>query len=85
MQKCGMSYTRTCMAQKNSVLTSNVKLRIMKYLADKFLWGNKMKIISFENKYRDDLIFMILEAKKMLFGRVPGFNEDLLDIHKNYF
>lgn len=43
-----------------------------------------MKIISFENKYRDDLIFMILEAKNAL-GRVPGLNEDLLDIHKNYF
>lgn len=25
-----------------------------------------MKIISFENKYRDDLIFMILEAKNAL-------------------
>lgn len=43
-----------------------------------------MKIISFENKYRDDLIFMILEAKNAL-GRVPRLNEDLLDIHKNYF
>ncbi len=43
-----------------------------------------MKIIKFENKYRDDLIFMILEAKNAL-GRIPGLNEDLLDIHKNYF
>lgn len=43
-----------------------------------------MKIIKFENKYRDDLIFMILEAKNAL-GRVPGLNEDLLDIQKNYF
>lgn len=43
-----------------------------------------MKIIKFENKYRDDLIFMILEAKNAL-GRVPGFNEDLLDIQSNYF
>ncbi len=43
-----------------------------------------MKIIKFENKYRDDLIFMILEAKNAL-GRIPGLNEDLLDIKKNYF
>ncbi len=43
-----------------------------------------MKIIKFENKYRDDLIFMILEAKNDL-GRIPGLNEDLLDIQKNYF
>ena len=43
-----------------------------------------MKIVLFEEKYRDDLIFMILEAKNAL-GRVPGLNEDLLDIRKNYF
>ena len=43
-----------------------------------------MKIIEFQPKYRDDLIFMILEAKNAL-GRVPGLNEDLLDIKKNYF
>lgn len=43
-----------------------------------------MKIVKFEPLYRDDLIFMILEAKNAL-GRVPGINEDLLDIKKNYF
>ena len=43
-----------------------------------------MRIILFESKYRDDLIFMILEAKNAL-GRIPGLNEDLLDIQKNYF
>ncbi len=43
-----------------------------------------MKIIKFSPEYRDDLIFMILEAKNAL-GRVPGLNEDLLDIQKNYF
>lgn len=42
-----------------------------------------MKIIKYEEKYRDDMIFMILEAKNAL-GRVPGLNEDLLDIQKNY-
>ena len=42
-----------------------------------------MKIIKYEDKYRDDMIFMILEAKNVL-GRVPGLNEDLLDIKKNY-
>lgn len=34
-----------------------------------------MKIIKYEDKYRDDMIFMILEAKNAL-GRVPGLNED---------
>ncbi len=43
-----------------------------------------MIIKKFESKYRDDLIFMILEAKNAL-GRVPGLNEDLLDVQKNYF
>ena len=43
-----------------------------------------MKIIPFEESYRDDLIFMILQAKDAL-GRKPGLNEDLLDIKLNYF
>ena len=43
-----------------------------------------MKIIAFENKYRDDLIYMILDAKNAL-GRVPGLNEDLLDVEKKLF
>ena len=42
-----------------------------------------MQIIKFESQYRDDMIFMILEAKNAL-GRIPGLNEDLLDIEKNY-
>lgn len=45
--------------------------------------GDNLKIIAYEEKYRDDLIFMILEAKNAL-GRVPGLNSDLLDIKKNY-
>lgn len=43
-----------------------------------------VRIIKFDNKYRDDMIFMILEAKNAL-GRVPGLNPDLLDIKANYF
>lgn len=43
-----------------------------------------MKIIPFNESYRDDLIFMILQAKDAL-GRKPGINEDLLDIKANYF
>ena len=43
-----------------------------------------MKIIMFEEKYRDDMIFMVLSAKNAL-GRVPRLNEDLLDIRTNYF
>ena len=43
-----------------------------------------MRIISFEDKYRDDMIYMVLSAKNAL-GRVPKLNEDLLDIKKNFF
>ena len=43
-----------------------------------------MKIISFEEKYRDDLIFMVLQAKDAI-GRVPKLNEDLLNIKESYF
>lgn len=42
-----------------------------------------MKIIEYQDKYKSDLIFMVLEAKNAL-GRVPGLNEDLLDIKSNY-
>jgi GNAT superfamily N-acetyltransferase len=43
-----------------------------------------MLIIKYNNKYRDDMIFMVLEAKNTL-GRIPRLNEDLLDIDTNYF
>ena len=42
-----------------------------------------MKIIEYEDKYRDDMIFMVLNAKNAL-GRIPRLNEDLLDIKTNY-
>lgn len=42
-----------------------------------------MKIIKFEEKYRDDMIYMVLSAKNAL-GRIPKLNEDLLDIQANY-
>ena len=45
---------------------------------------NYMKIIEYQEKYRDDMIFMVLEAKNAL-GRVPRLNEDLLDIEGYYF
>ncbi|MGN0601242.1 MAG: GNAT family N-acetyltransferase [Oscillospiraceae bacterium] len=43
-----------------------------------------MRIIKYESKYRDDLIFMVLEAKNAL-GRVPTLNDDLLDLNSYYF
>ena len=43
-----------------------------------------MVIIPYEEKYRDDLIFMVLQAIDAL-GRKPSINEDLLDIKANYF
>ena len=42
-----------------------------------------MKIIPYEEQYRDDLIFMVLQAKDAL-GRKPSINPDLLDIKGNY-
>ena len=48
------------------------------------LSGYDMRIIQYEEKYRDDMIFMVLEAKNAL-GRVPRLNEDLLDIETHYF
>lgn len=41
--------------------------------------GDNLRIIVYEDRYRVDLIFMILEAKNAL-GRVPGLNSDMLDI-----
>ena len=38
-----------------------------------------MIIKLYEEKYRDDLIFMVLQAKDAL-GRIPSINADLLDI-----
>ena len=43
-----------------------------------------MEIKLYEDRYRDDMIFMVLQAKDAL-GRIPSINEDLLDIKKNYF
>ena len=43
-----------------------------------------MTIIPYEEKHRDDLIFMVLQAKDAL-GRIPTINKDLLDIQSYYF
>lgn len=43
-----------------------------------------MIIKLYEEKYRDDLIFMVLQAKDAL-GRKPTINADLLDVKTNYF
>ncbi len=41
------------------------------------------KIIPYEECCRDDMIFMVLQAKDAL-GRVPTLNGDLLDVQANY-
>ncbi len=43
-----------------------------------------MRIQLFEEAYRDDLVFMVLQAKDAL-GRKPSINEDLLHIRESYF
>ena len=40
---------------------------------------NLIRIIPYEDSYRDDMIFMVLSAKDAL-GRIPRLNSDLLDI-----
>ncbi len=42
-----------------------------------------MNIIQFDDRYRDDMIFMVLEAKNAL-GRIPRLNEDLLNVKESY-
>ena len=42
-----------------------------------------MKIIKYEESFRDDMIFMVLQAKDAL-GRKPSINPDLLDIQASY-
>ena len=42
-----------------------------------------MRIIPYEERYRDDMIFMMLEAKDAL-GVIPTIREDLLDVRGNY-
>ena len=42
-----------------------------------------MKIIEYNDAYRDDMIFMVLQAKDAL-GRKPSINPDLLDVKANY-
>ncbi len=43
-----------------------------------------MEIMLYDDAYRDDLIFMVLQAKDAL-GKKPTINPDLLDIKTNYF
>ena len=42
-----------------------------------------MKLIEFNEAYRDDMIFMVLQAKDAL-GRKPSINSDMLDVKSNY-
>ena len=42
-----------------------------------------MEIILYDDAYRDDMIFMVLQAKDAL-GRRPRLNDDLIDIKANY-
>ena len=44
----------------------------------------KITILPYEERYRDDMIFMVLQAKDAL-GRVPRLNDDLLTVRQSYF
>ena len=43
----------------------------------------RIRIIPYDDPYRDDMIFVVLSAKDAL-GRVPRLNADLLDVRANY-
>ena len=58
------------------IRTSTANLQLME--------RQTMLIKLYEERYRDDLIFMVLQAKDAL-GRKPTINTDLLDIKTNYF
>ena len=42
-----------------------------------------ISIIPYDERYRDDMIFVVLSAKDAL-GRVPRLNPDLLDVRASY-
>ena len=42
-----------------------------------------MRITEYEERYRDDMLFMFLQAKDAL-GSIPRLREDMLDIKANY-
>ena len=59
---------------------------VVKHYADKSKersWAI-VEIKIYEDKYRNDMISMVLQAKAAL-GRPSSLNEDLLDIKANYF
>lgn len=51
---------------------------------DRDLQEEKVRIREYEDRYRDDMIFMVLQAKDAL-NKIPTINPDLLDIRTCYF
>ena len=47
------------------------------------MMNGTIRILPYEEKYRDDMIFMVLQAKDAL-GRVPRLNDDLLTVRQSY-
>ena len=43
----------------------------------------EFRIVRYDERYRDDMIFMVLSVKDSL-GKIPSINPDLLDIKSNY-
>lgn len=43
----------------------------------------EFRIVRYDERYRDDMIFMVLSAKNAL-GKIPSINPDLLDVKTNY-
>ena len=43
----------------------------------------EFRIVHYDERYRDDMIFMVLSVKDSL-GKIPSINPDLLDIKSNY-
>ena len=66
------------MKQKQQIQTPGAALRRPFVLVE-----DGVRIIPYDEKYRDDMIFVVLSAKDAL-GRPPRLNPDLLDVQANY-
>lgn len=68
---------------KQGLIVPNVYLFITRNKGRIKLGMQSIRLVDYEDKYRDDLILMIIEAKGA-FGNNSRLNEDFLDINRYY-
>jgi ADP-ribose pyrophosphatase YjhB (NUDIX family)/GNAT superfamily N-acetyltransferase len=69
--------------EKTSIIVPNVYQFITKNKGRIKLGMQSVRLVEYDNKFKDDLILMIIEAKSVL-GNNSRLNKDLLDINTNY-